>query len=876
MGQGYQDSDLSRFALAQRDTAEQRRTLVDKLRAAADKKTPTTADPTAFPQDIGKSPASIVPRADVADIERTNERAFLTVEQYIQTHDVSVRLWNCVQRDKILASFNVFDAIAEEGNFRDMCKRVQSMGTKTIDELVALLKDQPPELPLTGEGDPAEHATAATPAAKNEAWAQISLADALGESDQSVRLERAMSLGALKEVTVQDFLEGSDNYRKLFNNQLGFGAKTLKELSILLQDYVDQHRSGDSASGQGGIAELQASRGQLSVEEVRSSIAEAIRQLDPKQSEVISKRYGLGGAAKHTLNDIALQVHVTRERVRQVESKALRILGTKKTLWMFERLLTASLEDAWASLSQGRPTVSDDTLVKSSDKLDPLVLLSIDVLHGGVREWLLTVATNTSNGWIRSSADAERLGEETRRVLSVLSTLPTPTPLRSVAVLSGMTPESISAALATSRSPRIFEGYVVDGHLGSRAKRTVAVHRIARENYRSIFDLASLVQRSKTGDGADDGTSRNIAIVVDDAPHLFAHLFESFYVALGAGDILPAQAIPYEWQPLHDGFEEGSIGAWLTKHFRDYGPTRLQDLRRAGVEKFGNDISETSINAILVSNPSFRRIAPGVFDIYGPQSRCFPDGKPMEILLDERQCRIYCQARHAGAPVDFFPAWSHWYEMHLAEWAKNAANNDLFRSLMHVSEPQHWPTLANWTDTKSKFGRWCLSAPRRYALGRRLPAPEQFLSALAYLCIFRSIGWIEINRTTSTKLDNHDAADILAMMAIAGLVEAPPDWQEPHQASPTADQIFREGCRELHEAGALSWDTGVLADVLLRAERSQGGHGWIEHKEFITGLAELRSGAVVTGGAFNPRKPSGPVDAEQLFSSDEWSNIFGG
>ena len=61
------------------------------------------------------------------------------------------------------------DAIAEEGNFRDMCKRVQSMGAKTIDELVALLKNQPPELPPTVEGDPAEQATAATPAALNEA-----------------------------------------------------------------------------------------------------------------------------------------------------------------------------------------------------------------------------------------------------------------------------------------------------------------------------------------------------------------------------------------------------------------------------------------------------------------------------------------------------------------------------------------------------------------------------------------------------------------------------------------------------------------------------------------------------------------------------------
>ena len=218
------------------------------------------------------------------------------------------------------------------------------MGAKTIEELVALLREQPPEISAAEAQARFNQQTAEIREAPRTAWTLVSLTDALGEADLSVRLKRAMSLGTLDDVTVQDFLDGSDKFNKLFNNQLGFGAKTLKELSLGVQAYVAAHQDTPITSGHEQVAERNAARDRLTIGEVISLARDAVRLLDPKQSEVITKRYGLDGSAKHTLNDIAQQVHVTRERVRQVESKALRVLGTKKTRWLFERLLTELVE----------------------------------------------------------------------------------------------------------------------------------------------------------------------------------------------------------------------------------------------------------------------------------------------------------------------------------------------------------------------------------------------------------------------------------------------------------------------------------------------------------------------------------------------------
>jgi RNA polymerase nonessential primary-like sigma factor len=83
---------------------------------------------------------------------------------------------------------------------------------------------------------------------------------------------------------------------------------------------VDQMLSvGDSiADEQGAGPELQ-----LQAAEVESLVHEWLSQLNEKQRTVIERRFGLNGCELLTLAQLASQIDVTRERVRQIQLEAL-------------------------------------------------------------------------------------------------------------------------------------------------------------------------------------------------------------------------------------------------------------------------------------------------------------------------------------------------------------------------------------------------------------------------------------------------------------------------------------------------------------------------------------------------------------------------
>jgi RNA polymerase sigma factor (sigma-70 family) len=51
-----------------------------------------------------------------------------------------------------------------------------------------------------------------------------------------------------------------------------------------------------------------------------------LKTLTPKEEQVIRMRFGIGAERDHTLEEVGRHLSITRERVRQIEAKALRKL----------------------------------------------------------------------------------------------------------------------------------------------------------------------------------------------------------------------------------------------------------------------------------------------------------------------------------------------------------------------------------------------------------------------------------------------------------------------------------------------------------------------------------------------------------------------
>ncbi len=58
-------------------------------------------------------------------------------------------------------------------------------------------------------------------------------------------------------------------------------------------------------------------------------------QLSPREAKVIAMRFGLAGHTDHTLEEVGQQFGVTRERIRQIEAKALNKLRRNPKLFSF-------------------------------------------------------------------------------------------------------------------------------------------------------------------------------------------------------------------------------------------------------------------------------------------------------------------------------------------------------------------------------------------------------------------------------------------------------------------------------------------------------------------------------------------------------------
>jgi RNA polymerase primary sigma factor len=164
-------------------------------------------------------------------------------------------------------------------------------------------------------------------------WIKQSVQRALAEQSRTIRLP----------VHVADQVRKVQQARRTLGHRLnrdpsldevafesGFTAQRVQELMQLVQDQVSLDTPiGDGESLMSDLIEDDNALApeQETADSLRSTeLAHALEQLSPRLREVLTLRFGLEGRDAMTLEQVGLEMGITRERVRQLETRALREL----------------------------------------------------------------------------------------------------------------------------------------------------------------------------------------------------------------------------------------------------------------------------------------------------------------------------------------------------------------------------------------------------------------------------------------------------------------------------------------------------------------------------------------------------------------------
>ncbi|MCI7083136.1 MAG: RNA polymerase sigma factor RpoD [Tenericutes bacterium] len=138
--------------------------------------------------------------------------------------------------------------------------------------------------------------------------------------NKMARIERQMTLELNREPTDQELAK-----------KMGLSADKIVEIRKISQDPVSLEtpigEEDDSHLGDFLADERTMSPEEFATYEIlKDELREVLDTLTVREKEVLELRFGLFDGSSHTLEEVGKQFKVTRERIRQIEAKALRKL----------------------------------------------------------------------------------------------------------------------------------------------------------------------------------------------------------------------------------------------------------------------------------------------------------------------------------------------------------------------------------------------------------------------------------------------------------------------------------------------------------------------------------------------------------------------
>ncbi|MCB0217683.1 MAG: sigma-70 family RNA polymerase sigma factor [Caldilineae bacterium] len=165
-------------------------------------------------------------------------------------------------------------------------------------------------------------------------WIRQSVTRALADQSRTIRVPVHMSDLIVKISATGHRLEqelGREATLEEIAEALELGVDKVRQALRVAQRTISLERpaggDGEAAIGDFIADENAPDPGErAALELLRREVREVIASMSEREAEVLSLRYGLADGRVHTLEEVGARFGVTRERIRQIETKALRRL----------------------------------------------------------------------------------------------------------------------------------------------------------------------------------------------------------------------------------------------------------------------------------------------------------------------------------------------------------------------------------------------------------------------------------------------------------------------------------------------------------------------------------------------------------------------
>jgi RNA polymerase primary sigma factor len=180
-------------------------------------------------------------------------------------------------------------------------------------------------------------------------WIRQAITRAIADQSRTIRIPVHMNESMNKFLRANRELE-KELGRAPTNEEIGrrmeISVEKVQKLKTISRDPVSLEtpvgRDGESALGDLIEDRWVGSPVDSVIESnVRDETANILKTLSPKEEKVIRLRFGIGCEREHTLEEIGQEFDVTRERIRQIEAKALRQLRSPERARHLRALLAA-------------------------------------------------------------------------------------------------------------------------------------------------------------------------------------------------------------------------------------------------------------------------------------------------------------------------------------------------------------------------------------------------------------------------------------------------------------------------------------------------------------------------------------------------------